>query len=250
MHALRVATRRLLAHCDLLGVILKDEAVGKLRRTLRKRLKMLADLRDGQVQLAAVSAQNRAFPEMRPFQALLEKNEKREITAAAKALGHDRNEKLRKQLTVATSRLAAAMEPVGHARQHELAIQRALQARLQKAVQRQRVAGVEVAAIHRVRVALKKYRYLLEALRPVMRKVDAGRFQRLVEFQEVTGDIHDIAILLARIESLVSKKKLEAWRTHRFRETLTRRRAALMQAYGHLSHDLFAKRAAALQFAL
>lgn len=249
MHGLRVATRRLLAHCDLLGVILEDEAVGKVRRILRKRLKALASLRDGQVQLAAVTAQIRTFPEMRPVQGSLEKNEKREIAAAAKALSKERNEKLRKHLAVATSRLAAAMELAGQAPRHELAIRRTLQARLQQAVQLQRVAGLDVSAIHHTRVALKKYRYLLEALQPIMRKFAAARFQRLADFQEVTGDIHDIDLLLARIEALVTKKKLEAWRTHRFRETMTRRRAALLQAYGRLANDLFAKRAEALRFA-
>ncbi len=250
MHDLRVATRRLLAHLDLLNVLLDDSAVAKSRRILKKRLKSFAELRDRQVQLETVSAQIRTFPEMRPLQAALEKSERRSVTAAAKALARDRNDKLRKQLNGVTSRLAMAFDLPGANRRHEAAIKQAMQARLQQAAQREHDAGQNPAGIHRTRVALKKYRYLVEALRPILRRFDRTRLQRLVDFQNVTGDIHDIAVLLARIESMVAKGKLEAWRTHRFRETLIRRRAALLHSYGQLTGELFAKRAEALQFEL
>ena len=250
VHGLRVATRRLMAHLDLLAVILNAPAVGKARRILRKRLKSLAELRDGQVQLNMLTAKIRSFPEMRPLQLILEKSERRDMAAAAKELSKDRNEKLRKQLTVVTSRLAAALEFPEEGPRHRAAIKQALQARLHQAVQRQRVAGQEPAAIHRTRVSMKKYRYLIEAVRPMLPHFDEWRFRRLADFQEVTGELHDISVLLTLLGSMVAKKKLEVWRTHRFREILTRRRTALMVNYSQLTRELFARRAEALQFAL
>ena len=250
VHDLRVATRRLLAHLDLLRVLFDDSAVTKARRILKERLGSFAELRDGQVQLEIVNAQLRTFPEMRPLQAALEKNERRSIAAAAKAMGQDHNDKLRKHLAAVTSRLAASFEFPETNRRHEAAIRQAMQVRLQQAAERQRVAGQEADGIHRARVAMKKYRYLVEALQPILRRFDRARFERLVDFQNITGDIHDIAVLLARIESMVAKGKLEAWRTHRFRETLTRRRSTLLNNYGQLARELFAQRAAALQFEL
>ncbi|MBI3886430.1 MAG: CHAD domain-containing protein [Opitutae bacterium] len=250
VHDLRVATRRLLAHLDLLGVLLDEAAVTKARRLLKRRLAAFAALRDGQVQLELVGAQLRTFPELRPLQVALEKSERKSIAIAAQALGHDRNDKLRKQLAVVTSRLAAACALAGADRRHGAAIARAMADRLKQAAQRQSAAGQDPDAIHRTRVAMKKYRYLLEALRPLLRRVEGRRYERLVDFQNVTGDLHDIAVLLARIESMVAKEKLEAWRTHRFRETLVRRRATLLNSYGQLARELFAQRAAALQFEL
>ena len=250
VHDLRVATRRLLAHLDLLRVLINHEALDKSRRILTARLGFFAELRDTQVQLDHVTRQIRAFPELQPLRDALEKSERRAIEAAADALAQDRNHKLRQHFTVVTSRLAVAVAEPGAGRRQALAIREALQSRFQQVVQRQQRAAAATDGIHRVRVAMKKYRYLLEALQPILRRFSPSRFQRLVTFQDVTGELHDIEVLLARLGAMVKKEKLDAWRTHRFRELLTRRHAALMVAYHSLAGELFADGAPALRFTL
>lgn len=250
VHDLRVATRRLLAHLDLLRVIIDHEALDKSRRLLKARLEALAELRDTQVQIVCVTRQIRAFPELQPLRDALEKSERHAIAAAADALAQDRNHKLRQHLTVVTSRLAAAVAEPGAGRRQALAIREALQSRCQQVVQRQQHAATATDGIHRVRVTMKKYRYLLEALQPILRRFSPSRFQRLVAFQDVTGEIHDIDVLLARFGAMVKKEKLDAWRTHRFRELLTRRHAALIVVYNSLASELLAEEAPALRFTL
>ncbi len=250
VHDLRVATRRLLAHLDLLRVLINHEALDKSRRLLKARLGSFAELRDTQVQLDCVTRQIRAFPELQPLRDALEKSERRAIEAAADSLAQDRNHKLRQHLSVVTSRLAAAVAEPGAGHRQALAIREALQARFQQVVQRQQRAAAATDGIHRVRVTMKKYRYLLEALQPILRRFSPPRFQRLVNFQEVTGEIHDIDVLLARLGAMVKKEKLDAWRTHRFRELLTRHHAVLIVSYHSLAGELFADDARALRFTL
>lgn len=250
VHDLRVATRRLLAHLDLLCLLISHESLDKARSILKQHLESFAELRDTQVQLSRVTQQLRVLPELRPLHAALEKFERRAIKVAADSLAKQHNGKLRQHMTVATSRLAATVAEPGADRWQSLAIRQALLGRLDQVSQRQKNAAAAPEGIHRTRVAMKKYRYLIEALRPILSRFPPSRFQQLVHFQDVTGEIHDIDVMFARLGTMVKKDKLDAWRTHRFRETLMRQQHALLGTYHKLAAELFTENARTLRFTL
>jgi len=52
-----------------------------------------------------------------------------------------------------------------------------------------------VEALHRMRLAFKKYRYSVEVLAPFLSGVTAESLERLHAFQTLLGDIHDLDIL-------------------------------------------------------
>jgi CHAD domain-containing protein len=53
-----------------------------------------------------------------------------------------------------------------------------------------------VEALHRMRLAFKKYRYSVEVLAPVFPAVTEKTMERLHAFQALLGDIHDLDVLL------------------------------------------------------
>ena len=77
IHDFRVETRRLLSSLELLGGFLPARRVEKRQRLLKRHLDLFDDLRDTQVQLAAVGKLLRGFPAARPFQACLLEREER-----------------------------------------------------------------------------------------------------------------------------------------------------------------------------
>jgi len=57
-----------------------------------------------------------------------------------------------------------------------------------------------VEALHRMRLAFKKYRYSVEILAPFLPSVTAETLKRLHAFQTLLGDIHDLDVLLEEAE--------------------------------------------------
>lgn len=61
------------------------------------------------------------------------------------------------------------------------------------------------ATIHRLRVAFKKYRYLVEPLAPLSGNHDPAVLARMHELQGLMGDIQDLAVLLRSLRSWAAK---------------------------------------------
>lgn len=57
-----------------------------------------------------------------------------------------------------------------------------------------------VEALHRMRLAFKKYRYSVEILAPLFPSVTAELLKRLHAFQTLLGDLHDLDVLLEEAE--------------------------------------------------
>jgi CHAD domain-containing protein len=54
-----------------------------------------------------------------------------------------------------------------------------------------------VEALHRMRLAFKRYRYSVEVLAPLFPSVTAETLKRLHSFQVLLGDIHDLDVIMA-----------------------------------------------------
>jgi CHAD domain-containing protein len=62
------------------------------------------------------------------------------------------------------------------------------------------------ATIHRVRVAFKKFRYMVEALAPVLPWVTRKRLKAMNTFQGRMGDIQDAEVLLQNAQAFARKQ--------------------------------------------
>ena len=75
---------------------------------------------------------------------------------------------------------------------------------LEREVSKHREAALDPAhpeALHRMRLAFKKYRYAAEVLLPLFPKATKETAKRLHAFQTLLGTIHDCDVILAEVAS-------------------------------------------------
>jgi len=199
IHAVRVATRRLLAPVALAEIV--DSAKGKaLRKALRRLLKVTGKARDLQVQLRLVETQIPRHPELRPFRRQLRKKARRAALHVGPGLSQGRTKELLGLLVQALAKCSGGGDL-------ERRLRRELRAVIAR-VPRSRVAGSPTAkAFHLGRLAVKEARYLAETLHPVF-VPDRGRWVRdLQRRQRLTGEIHDLQNLVTRLLRYVERKR-------------------------------------------
>jgi CHAD domain-containing protein len=71
------------------------------------------------------------------------------------------------------------------------------------------VNPADVTTIHRMRIQLKEFRYLMEALSPVAVGVSRRELESLHELQTSMGDLHDLEVLSSTIARHVAKVQPE-----------------------------------------
>jgi CHAD domain-containing protein len=67
------------------------------------------------------------------------------------------------------------------------------------------VDPMDLDTVHRMRIALKKFRYLLEALRPLFPVVGEHDLESLHKLQTTMGDLHDLEVLSSTLSRHVEK---------------------------------------------
>jgi CHAD domain-containing protein len=202
VHDFRVATRRLLSSLDLLRTVMPDPGIQKTRRVLKDQLDNLDDLRDVQVLLADISETIHEIPALKPFQGYLQHREKKLLRGAHKEIKSFKIESLSKRMGKINQIIDTLKQPD-------------LDAGLFSAIDgayvivNQRYALVDPsqpATIHRLRIAFKKFRYMIEVIYPFLKNPPANYLKKLQDYQAAMGDIQDMEVALhelADFEELV-----------------------------------------------
>jgi CHAD domain-containing protein len=207
VHDLRVNTRRLAAALELAGAVITQADVRKLQRRLKKLLKSMGPLRDVQVQLDSVSAM-RGINVINRFRRRLKRREKQEITRIQARLKRDRKEQLSEAFEDVRAKFSRRMGR----RDDRLrrSVERFLSTRRREylsAKQRfQRVRPINEDALHEMRIALKKFRYAVEAAKPVLGRKIKEQTRAMHAFQQLIGDSRDLEILRGELEKWAKKK--------------------------------------------
>ena len=189
IHDLRVKTRRLIAVLDLAQALSGRNGIDKLRRRFKKVLKSMGPLRDLQVQLENVSqiSQGRLIAD---FKDGLERRERREIKRIPGELKRGTKDRLRKDIKELLSELDRSSRALGDSRIVR-SVQRVIRSRRNeflKAERRfQRLQPANEEALHEMRIALKKMRYVVEAAQPVLEPSAKQRAREMRTFQQMMG---------------------------------------------------------------
>ena len=239
VHDLRVETRRLLTLLDFMEAAQLADSPGKTRKMLKRRLDAFDDLRDTQVQLQLLQPLGREFPGVKRLRKLLRRQEQRLVKQTRKNVEHAKPGGLWLGLKALEKQIRAATIATPQADGHQAAVA-PLQKSFDRVVRlRRRIHGDDAAAIHKLRIAFKRFRYLSELLRPFLPWLTQDQLRRMREFQASAGDIQDLEILLTRLDEFVQEKKLPAGALRSLRNELARRK--------HRAVNLFKKQIAALQ---
>lgn len=221
VHELRVAIRRLSAAFALTAA-LGHNLRPRSRRVLRKLMAVLSPLRDAQVQVQAVAsaatsdATRSVLPQLRARQKALRRATRRRVRALElTSLRKDVASSIKSLQNETPGGDAVAQALLGELARHHVELER----------KRQIDANDDARALHRSRLALKDYRYLLEILAPLLPGGAASLRTSAAELQDRLGEAHDRHVLLERVRELSqdAPRKLEpalrAWHAALARES-------------------------------
>jgi len=198
VHDLRVALRRCRTMADALGEVHPAPGWRKLKRTSRDLFHALGAFRDTQVQRVWVKKLGPAGdPVRRHMLRLLAREEAAHRKSAEKAL--ERFD--RKQWKKLMRKLAAKARFVPP---ESVVFQRLALNRLNAAAElyRQARRRKSIVAWHRLRIGLKRFRYIMENFLPQRHAAWAADLKRA---QDLLGDVHDMDVLRGRIRREAAK---------------------------------------------
>jgi len=195
VHDFRVATRRLLSSLDLLRAVMPDPGIQKIRRILKDQLDNLDDLRDVQVLLADISETIHEIPTLQHFQKYLQRKEKKLLRGAHKEISSLKIGSVSKRVNKLSQIIEVSSQPDLNTSVFS-AVDEAY------AIVTQRYALIDPsqpATIHRLRIAFKKFRYMIEAIYPILQNPAPDYLQKLQDYQAAMGEIQDMEVALIEL---------------------------------------------------
>jgi len=230
VHALRVSTRRLLARLEAAPALGSGPDAAPARRRLRKLLHATGPARDAHVQARllaqlAPSALDRGVRKFRRYLMTRERRLTRELRGGLRAFERKLQRLEPARLFLPVTDQARLVPPAANALGHSL----------QRVLERQRSARLGAPAdYHRWRVALKRFRFLLETTTAPGRDRAAG-LRRLQAAQTALGNLRDFDLLLLRWGKFATRHASSA-------RSLAARQAALLRRRATLTRRLSARR--------
>lgn len=208
VHRLRVDARRLQALLDVLGRATEapSKPLRRLARMAGKPLEALADLRDDQVQKRRIAG----APASRGMEALLDHVKQRATRHHGRArrklarIDTERAEALAQRVRKGVVRRQGAPTP----QERTLLLLTAVDAAATDL--RSRLARLEPhtsRTLHKLRIALKHFRYIVEIAEEVSPAIHIASQPTLRSLQRRLGVVHDADVLLARIDRFAGGKR-------------------------------------------
>ncbi len=190
VHDLRVSLRRLLSLVQLLNSVEPRPRLRRLSLALKNQLDEFDELRDTQVMLAEISETILELPGLEPLRIHLERVEKRSLK--------DLRKKLRKlDLKEVARRIRKTHETLAAEEKADWSVPILQSVDDAFLVTKQRLARVDPAqpaTIHRVRVAFKKFRYMVEIVHPLLDGFPEANLKRMNGYQTLMGEIQDAEV--------------------------------------------------------
>jgi CHAD domain-containing protein len=192
VHDLRTSLRRLLATLDVIAFVTSAARIEKLSDRLKEQLDDFSELRDIQVMLDRVSEDVGTFPELEPFQNYLEKREKKKQRSDEKHIQNIKPGSIDKRLL----KVQAAVEDLSASELQDKLPQAVDEAYLTVIQRYAEIDPAQLISIHHLRVAFKKFRYMVEAIYPCLPDFPEAQLQHMHNYQTQMGTIHDGQVLL------------------------------------------------------
>jgi CHAD domain-containing protein len=215
----------MLAFIRLLNSISPRPRLQKLRRAFKDQLDEFDDLRDTQVILAEISETLQELPQLEQFQDHLQGIEQSLLKA------------LRKKLKVVdlfevSKRIRRMRESLKTESDPELVSQIFQTVDEAFLVTKRRLTWVNAAqatSIHRVRLAFKTLRYMIEIVHPLLPAFPAQNLKQMHEYQSLMGEIQDVEVIMqALADAPVHAASFDPEPVRRYYE---RRHAEAISAY-------------------
>ena len=200
---LRVALRHLLPVIEMLRTIAPEPQLQKFYKTLKDLLDAMEELRDIQVSQVEFSEAINEFPKARPFLTYLEKREDRLLRKMERRVHQLKPGNLIKHAS--TIRRSIVGLYATRPEITRLLLEAVDDAFILVQNRYEVLDQAKPAGIHRLRVAMRKFRYRLEIVNPVLADFSPEILERLHDLQDSLGYLKDIEILLGYLDEFTSK---------------------------------------------
>jgi len=198
VHKLRTSTRRLLSSIELLQALVPLRELRKLRKALKAELDSLDDLRDTQVMLLEVSAKAETLPQLTPFLHHLQSNEQRLMAQTPAIIEAIESKNLQIFIKKAHHHLLNELDKA-HLKPQILEI---VDNTYQTAIERYRHIDIgQPATIHRTRIGVKKFRYMLESGQQLLPPLPNNHLKQLHAYLTSMGEIQDSSVLILNLKN-------------------------------------------------
>lgn len=240
VHQFRVESRRLLSTMSILAAVMPGKPLKAASRALKKRLRIFARLRDTHVQLQAVEELEPDFPELKAFRRALTKRKRRLTQCVVRKFKHTGLRKVAQPIAAIRNKLRLLVQDHEREKRNPRAVEETREEAFARVAERFRaIDPADPVTIHRTRVAFKKFRYMMEALQPILPGVNDRMIERMHEYQSRMGDIQDATVLRSSLEKFLRKHQGRVADATRIRAKLERRRAALISSFMNEANELF-----------
>jgi CHAD domain-containing protein len=197
VHDLRTASRRLLSVLESVDAVVGGKAVRRMSKRVNRLLGRLGPLRDLAVEKETLLrvVGNRRSPGIRSFERRLDRDYSKSVRRSRRELEREGFRELRKARKQIERRILR-MRLRAREKASRVGLLRAARAACERV--REKRAAVDphqVRTLHQTRIALKKFRYLLEAIAPVLPEGSASALETLHALQTTMGDLHDVEVL-------------------------------------------------------
>jgi CHAD domain-containing protein len=200
VHDLRSASRRMLAFIRLLNSISPRPRLQKLNRAFKDQLDEFDDLRDTQVVLAEISETIQELPQLQPFQETLQDREKRLLKSLRKKLKVIDLFDVSKRIRRIRESLNAGSNSNG-----ELVLQTLQAVDDAFLITRQRwnwINPAQATTIHRVRLAFKTFRYMVEIIHPLLHIFPFENLKYMHDYQSLMGEVQDVEVIMMTLTDI------------------------------------------------
>src|SRR6185503_9693372 len=165
--------------------------------------------RDTHTQLFQVKKRRGQFPAAAEYHQALRRRECLLIKRVRRKLPRLKQGRLADSVAAIKRQLRSRAADPALEEKRSAAVQDALRAAYANVVARHRaIAPRDTGTIHRTRVAFKKFRYMMEALQPLLPGVDEHQLKSMDRYQTRMGDIQDLVVLLGSVDKFVKKHHL------------------------------------------
>ena len=192
VHDLRVSTRRLIALLQLLHSVSPRPRLQKMIHSLKEQLNELDELRDVQVLLAEISEIIQELPQLQGFQKYLQYIEEKMLRTLRKKIKNFETSEIAR-------RIRKTHESIEKRKSTDLetrVLQAVDDAHLQTKIRLEGVDLARPATIHRVRIAFKSFRYMVEIIHPLLKDFPGGHLKRMNDYQSRMGEIQDTEVFI------------------------------------------------------
>jgi CHAD domain-containing protein len=232
VHNIRVHCRRLIARLVLIEMAIPATNLHATKKPLKQLLKILGGLRDVQVQKAALSAELARQPEVGGLWIELGQREQELIRSSSRLVSEFKMGKLRRRLMIIQAELK---NPAAHLAAKSVlgdSIIRATHEAFDEVVLRTRaISSDDVSTVHRVRIAFKRFRYMVESLPETVGRLSNAKLSALDGYQQAMGSIQDVQVLLDFLTTFSDLHPEVAWSLASFKNTLQERRRQLAREF-------------------